>query len=402
MREARTYLTLLACAAAGVAGMSAAQTPPKPARTPTGWEVSGIPTLNYNADEGFGYGAMLQLYNYGATGKLPYLFTIQPTVFLTTGGRRDFTLFLDAPDLGKSGWRVDAYLGHGTQKAAPYYGIGNTTTRDKSLEQEPNEKYYRFGRQRVQVTTNLQRRLGASKLRVLLGAGAARVTVDEIPDGTTTTLLNEQLPPAGHAPEGWSNYVSAGLIWDSRDREVHTTRGTWADLIVQRVATALGSDWNFTRATLTARKYVRLSPKITLAERVLLQNVTGGAPFYELAVVQTSFKPQKGLGGSNTLRGLPADRFIGKGLALSNTELRWRAAEFSLLGAPSSLTLSGFLDLGRVWADKITLTEAASDLHSGYGGGVRIGRGPNFVIALDIGHSSESAAAIYSGLGFLF
>ena len=400
MRKAGIFATLFMCAAAGVAGTSGAQASPGPPSAPTGWSLSGIPALNYNSDDGFGYGAILQLYNYGATGRLPYVFTIQPTVFLTTGGRRDFTVFLDAPDIGRSGWRVDAYVGHETQTATPYYGIGNATTRDKSLEVAPNEKYYRFGRQRVQFTTNLQRRLGGSNLRVLLGAGAARVTIDQVPGGTTTTLLNEGLA-SQQAPDGSSSYVRAGVVWDSRNREVHTTRGTWADLLVQRVA-AFAGDWSFTRATLTAREYVPLSPKVTLAERVVLQNITGAAPFYELAVVQTSFKPQDGLGGANTLRGLPQDRFIGKGFALSNTEVRWRAAEFPLLGAPSSLTMSGFLDVGRVWADEITLTEAASSVHAGYGGGVRIGRGPNFVVALDIGHSKESAAPVYIGLGFLF
>lgn len=392
--------TLTFCLTFVVAQAAAAQAPASVRPPPTGWEITGIPALNYDADEGFGYGALLQLYNYGAKGRLPYVFTIQPTVFLTTGGRRDYTLFVDAPGVGGSKWRVDGYFGHETQKAAPYYGIGNASVHDESLEVEPNEKYYRFVRERVQFTTNAQRRVGTTPLRVLVGAGIARVRIDNVPSGNSTTYLNEELGAA--APEGSSNYVRAGVVWDTRDRETHTSRGTWADALVQRVDKKLGSDWNFTRVTVTVRQYAPISRRVTFAQRVLVQNVSGDAPFYELSVVQTSFKPQQGLGGSNTVRGIPLNRFVGKGLTVVNNELRWRAAEFGLLHKPSTLTLTGFFDAGRVWAGEVKGSELASGLHAGYGAGARVGRGPNFVVSLDVGHSKESAAAVYIGLGFLF
>jgi outer membrane protein assembly factor BamA len=366
-------------------------------RAPTGWEVSGLPAINYNADEGFGYGVLLHLYNYGQAGKLPYRFTLQPTVFLTSNGRRDLTLFFDAPDVGGSRWRLDAYAGHETHNASPYYGIGNATIRIDSLA---DAKYYRFGRRRLQVTTNLQRRLGVTKLRMLFGAGAVRVRVDESPDAVPTSVSTEFR--AVEPPEGWSNYVRAGLVWDSRDRETHTTRGTWADALIQRVDKALGSDWSYTRATMTVRHYRPLGGRLTWAERIVVQSVTGEAPFYDLAVVQTSFKPQEGLGGGGTLRGLPANRYVGKGLAVLNSELRWRAANFTLIGAASSLTLSGFVDAGRVWSERLQLSELVSDLHAAFGGGIRLGRGPNFVISLDAAHSAQSTLPLYIGLGFLF
>jgi hypothetical protein len=41
-------------------------------------------------------------------------------------------------------------------------------------------------------------------------------------------------------------------------------------------------------------------------------------------------------------------------------------------------------------------------LHAGYGAGVRLAFGPSFVISTDVGHSSQSAAAVYIGLGYLF
>jgi hemolysin activation/secretion protein len=141
---------------------------------------------------------------------------------------------------------------------------------------------------------------------------------------------------------------------------------------------------------------------LVLANRLLVQNVNGDAPFYALSEVQTTQKPDDGLGGASTVRGLPKDRYVGKGLAIANNELRWRALDFRLLGRPSSIVLSSFVDAGRVWSDRLELSSVFDELHVGYGAGGRLALGQSFVIAGDIGHSSQSTAAVYIGLGYLF
>src|SRR4051812_4275430 len=50
------------------------------AATQQGWQISGLPALNFNADEGFGYGVIAQAYNYGRGGLTPYQYMIQPLV----------------------------------------------------------------------------------------------------------------------------------------------------------------------------------------------------------------------------------------------------------------------------------------------------------------------------------
>ena len=122
---------------------------------PTGWEPAGLPALNYDSDEGFGYGVLFELYNHGDGGYEPYRFTLQSTVFLTTGGRREFTLFFDAPHLLPEGWRIDAALRSERQFALPYYGLGNNSTYDASLEEAEGPYYYRFGRTQWKGATNV-------------------------------------------------------------------------------------------------------------------------------------------------------------------------------------------------------------------------------------------------------
>ena len=117
------------------------------AQQPRGVEISGVPALNFDADEGFGYGAILQLYRYDA-GAASYRWTVQPTVFLTTEGRRDYTLFFDSPARPNRPWRYTLYAGREQQLATPYYGIGNATPYDASLETGSTRYFYRYGRDR--------------------------------------------------------------------------------------------------------------------------------------------------------------------------------------------------------------------------------------------------------------
>lgn len=398
MSIARGALLLAVAAFSCPAAPAAGQEAPR-----TGWELAGVPALNYDADEGFGYGAILELYDHGGGDHRPYRFTVQPTLLLTTGGRRDFTLFFDAPGLLPGGWRVDAYLGSERQLAAPYYGTGNATLVDPGRSRSEADPYfYRFGRERRQAQASAQRSLRGTPLRLLLGAGLLHTRVDAVPRDSGTTLLELELGP-GDPPASRSHFLRAGLVWDTRDRETGPSRGSWSELLVQRADRRLGSTHDYTRWTLTDRRYLSLgSPRLVAANRLVLQGVHGSAPFHELTTVQTSFKPQEGLGGAKTVRGLPKNRFVGEGLFLWNAELRWRAADFHALGRPAHLVLTGFVDSGRVWGGPVHPGEIVSELHHGWGGGTRLGIGENFVVAVDVGHSAEAAAPVYVGLGYLF
>ena len=366
------------------------------------WEVAGVPALTYNSDEGFGYGVVAELYKYGRAEQHPYLLTIRPKVYLTTKGRRDLTVFFDSPHLLPAGWRVDAFLGSQRQIATPYYGTGNQTQYDPSLEEDPNPYYYRFGRTRNEGSVNLQRRVGELPLRVLLGIGASQISIQPVPEATGTTLLAEEIEEGRSASDGWSNSVRVGLVWDTRDRETGPRRGAWTDILVQRIDEKLGSDWSFTRWTLTDRRYLALTRRLTLANRILLQDVSGNLPFHELHRVQASFSPDEGLGGDGTVRGVLRNRYTGKGLFLWNLEARWRVWDWSGFGRDLHAVLTGFVDSGRVWADGLRVNELLTDLHHGVGGGLRLGMGENFIVAIDAAKGDEAGVQIYTGLGYLF
>lgn len=368
----------------------------------TGLEVGGLPAVNYDADEGFGYGAQAEIYQYGVGDYKPYYWTLQPKVFLTTGGRRDVTLFFDAPRLLPEGWRVDGFLGIEKRITTPFYGLGNETIYDETLEdpEGANPQFYAFGRLRRSALFNLQHPVAGSPLRWLFGAGLVTTRIDPVPEQVGTTLYAREA--GADRQTYWTNYVRGGLVWDTRDRETGPREGTWTELLVQRVEESLGADVSYTVWTFTDRRYFSLTDRLVFAHRYLLQTVSGDAPLYALQRVESSFKQGEGLGGSKTVRGVLKNRFTGRAMLVWNSELRLHVVDFRFIGRPFHAVVSGFLDQGRVWRGGVQPEELFRDLHRGYGVGVHVGMGENLVASFDVGTSSETGLPAYISLGYLY
>src|SRR4051812_18785817 len=246
-------VTLSALMIAAAAALPAQQ----PASAPTGHSLAGLPSLNFDADEGFGYGALLQYSDYGSSGVQPYRYILQPAVFFTTRGRRDVTLFLDAPHLLPANWRLGAQLAREQQITAPYYGIGNFTSNLASATAGANPYYYRFGRTVIRGNADFQHSLGYPAMRVLLGVASRTSEVKTVPYDSGTTLLAQQTGRTT-LPTVNARLARVGLVWDTRDKEIGPEHGNWSELLVQRAGHVLGGDQVFTRITGTVRQYVPL------------------------------------------------------------------------------------------------------------------------------------------------
>lgn len=362
------------------------------------WEWFALPALNFNSDEGFGYGALLELYNYKG-GVKPYRFMVRPLLALSTKGKRDFTVAIDAPGLAQ-GWRFDLFLGREQQLATPWYGVGNNTVKDETLDDPPDDYYYRYGKTQYRIMTNVQRRMGGSA-RWLVGAGFADVATDASPFDSGTTLLRQQLGVAAPDPEGTIAFARGGVVIDTRDREIGPTRGRWIDLLLQHARVGGDATGSYTRGTVSARNYISLGSKVVFAQRIVVQQTDGDVPFFDLATIQNSSPTvqMEGLGGSSSMRGVEKNRYTARGIGFANLEMRYRFMELRLVGKPAYLVASAFADGGRVWDDVTGANDGG--LHFSGGGGLRLGLGPSFLVAFDVARGSESTQ-IYIGLGYPF
>jgi outer membrane protein assembly factor BamA len=207
---------------------------------------------------------------------------------------------------------------------------------------------------------------------------------------------------------GEANRLALSLVWNGRDDIVRPTRGWRAILKVIHTNRALASDFQFTRyiadlGYLRALSHGRYVAGLRV-DGEWIEAPPGDVPFWELAE----------LGGEDTMRGFFPYRFLGKGRALMNGELRFLLTQFDFYKL-WHVKLDGvvFGDGGRVFIDNSDLQDEfklnsgllsriVSDFQYSYGGGVRIALGEALVARIDAGFSNEEIGLVYLSFGQTF
>ena len=363
-----------------------------------GW--SALPALNYDSDQGFGYGVTGGLYQYGDGTRGPYLWAFEPIVFFTTRGRKSVTVFYDAPRQFGERVRLTVRVYVDRDCCQPYFGLGNTTGYEAGLDQRDSlPSYYVYRRNRATAVVDLQWTIRPG-VRLLTGVAAHRNTTAARDPGTQFAVdeNNGTIPVGEDASTSLGPKI--GVVYDTRAWERDPRRGLWLEGIAwQGFVVPAGDD--FPRFTGTFRGYLSPTPSVTFAARVLGEHIQGAMPIAMLADVGSSFQDFTGLGGAESVRGVLWQRFLGRSRALGNLEVRLRGPGFRFLGAPWQLGMVGFVDAGRVWDDRGS-GDGTAGLHWGKGGGVRVAWGRSFIIAADFGHGREAGLQTYLKLGHMF
>ena len=266
---------------------------------------------------------------------------------------------------------------------------------DTSSKEFIDTDYYRFGREKLKLTADLQRLVWRRRLRALIGVGVFHT---EIAPNTARSLLREQALLGIEG--GWTNYLKLGVVYDTRDNEPAPTRGVWSEVIVELSNQLLGSDYTFSRVMVTDRRYYQILKDLVYASRVVFETMDGDVPFYEMSSFAGSFKKEEGLGGAKSVRGMRRNRFIGKTKLFANLEVRWTMFRFQKWNQNFFVATNLFADIGRVWQENPTLT--LKNFQLARGAGMRIGWNQNFIVAVDMGNSNEVPFALYIGLGYLY
>jgi hypothetical protein len=132
---------------------------------------------------------------------------------------------------------------------------------------------------------------------------------------------------------------------------------------------------------------------VTLASRFGAFHNFGRYALYHSAILGG----QNAAGLSANLRGFAQFRFYGRSSVYNNTDLRIRLFEFSTFIFPGELGLIGFLDHGRVWADK----ETSNVIHQSYGIGLWVSPFGKAIIRGTYGFTNEGNT-VAVGIGFLY
>ena len=405
----------------------------------TGLNFGPLPAVAYDADKGFQYGALLNIYDYGDGTTYPnYRSKLYLETSFFTKGSQLYTISYDNKAL-IPGVRWSSAFSTAVDKAMDFYGFNGYSSwidqdrlaigkANKKGAQDPSQyiytPFYRLDRVMVLAKTDF---LGSINPHLKWEAGyhffwfrqrpINRESINKgkddfnvFPDSQSTLFedyLRWGLVTPEEADGGIVSSVRLGLMYDTRDKEGAPTRGIWAEGHLTAAPKWLGSSVGFYRWSMTMRQYLPIVKNdiLTFAYRLNYEGTLGtSAPYYVLPFITVMGEnfDKDGMGGYRTVRGILRDRVIGLDMATYTAELRWRFTRFQLGKQNVALGLSAFSDgsmvtRGRDMSYKGTgLTDPTYEAyisrgrekdipHVTVGAGFRFIMNENFIVALEYG-----------------
>lgn len=258
-----------------------------------------------------------------------------------------------------------------------FYGLGNNTVRDNSLEKtgfyKVSLQHYEFS-PRIEFPRRgtIQTYLGSSIRYSSMNLDNTRLIGNTLPYGVDTNLIYSG---------------NMGVKADTRDSKVFPTRGFYGFLNASFFPEGLENPNFFSSYQAETKFYSswHLITDMTLSFKVGGNIVVGDHPFFESAF----------LGGSSTLRGYRKNRFGGDYSIYGGTELRLYLAKLKIL-FPARLGVFGFSDIGEVFLYR---EHSATDLHKTFGGGLWLSIiNSNYTLVTTYARSNESTV-VSLGIG---
>ncbi len=413
--------------------------------TKTGWNFGALPTITFDTDLGFQYGALVNLYNYGDGSRYPnYNHSLYFEVSRFTKGSGINRFYYDSDQLIK-GLQTSLDISYLSDQAYDFYGFNgfdavvNKNWFDDASNDYITRMFYKYDRNMFRFKVDLQGKLSGEKLKWAAGVNLLNFKLspvnleklnkgkkgdDILPavDGLFEKYQEWGIISAEEADGGFVPELKAGLVFDTRDNRPNPMKGIWTEAVLVGAPSFLGAESGFTKLSLTHRQYFTLIPNdLSLAYRLAYQTtLSGHAPFYyqtQVIVSELKGAASEGLGGAKTMRGILRNRIVGDGFFFGNVEARWKFARFQFINNNFYLGLNGFMDFGQV-TKKIAIEphsgftpgtdffeKNAEKMHISYGAGLRIVMNQNFVIAVDYGMAADKRdgdSGLYIGLNYLF
>ena len=419
-------------------------------RIKTGWNFGAIPTITFDTDQGFQYGAAVNFYNYGDGSAFPkYKHSLYFEISHFTKGSGIYRFYYDSESL-LPGIQITTDISYLPDQAYDFYGFnGYESVLNKNWENQNNPDYktrmfYKYQQKLFRFKTDLQGKFQGSRFEWiaafnLLNYKASSVDINRLNKGLSGA---DRLPPVEQQPGLYEKYIEWGLIskkesdggfipefkggivYDTRDNKPNPMKGIWTEAVIACAPGFMGAESGFTKLSISHRQYFTLiRDDLSLVYRVnWQQTLSGHVPFYYepniISSVMTGAS-STGLGGAKSLRGVRRNRVVGDGYILGNIELRYKFARFRMINQNFYMAVNTFTDFGQV-TKKIDTSNlnlpssvSASDyfnngaekLHTSYGAGLRLVMNYNFVLAMDYGiatNKQDGDSGIYIGLNYLF
>jgi len=351
----------------------------------TGWTFGVLPSVSYDADLGFQFGALTNIYYFGDGSTYPeYLHSFYAEASYTTKRYGVFRLFYDSKYLiPKHRLTIDmSYLPDAMCDFTGFNGyqsIFNDNWRNsKKYSAEEGYKsraFYKYKRDLFRFSADIEGKIhsywnwniGVGVLGYLTGPvnlgiiNSGKKDENKLPDidglydkYVTWNMIKENEKKGGVHP-----YVRAGGSFDSRDKQMNPSKGIYSDAFLTYTAAFNSSyfgnqtEFNNLKLNFNFRHYVPIyKDYISFAYRLSLQmTVAGNSPFYLNSYWNTLYIQRvlyEGLGGGNTLRGITRNRILANGFAFANIEFRFKVWKFKIKKENFYIGLNPLFDVGMV------------------------------------------------------
>ncbi len=415
-----------------------------------GFTFGLLPAISYDADLGFQYGGLTNLYWYGDGSNYPdYNHSLYLEYSEYTAGSTLMRLYYDSPVIFK-GIRTTADVTYFRDLAMDFYGFnGRDAVFNKDWEDDTSKDYqsrvfYRHHREMFRIMTNFKGTINSDHPEWQWLGGLVYFDFkidpvdidrlnkkkdddDKLPeiDGLYDKYLDWGILHQEEANGGKHAYLKIGLSYDTRDITANPSEGMWTEVFISHMPKFLSSQSsNYTRLNLFHRQYFSLTDNKNLiaAYRIGYQHkISGDIPFYMLPHMATSIltsATSQGLGGSKSLRGINRNRIVGNGSLLSNVELRWKMWRTNLFKQDFYLGSNYFVDMGMITQEyeidkslvpteeyHLYFNDVKDKPHFSYGLGLKAAMNENFVLSADYGIAADEqdgGSGLYITLNYLF
>ncbi len=421
----------------------------------TGWNFGVLPSVAFDADLGFQYGALTNIYYFGDGSTYPdYLHSFYAEAAYTTKHFGIFRTSYDSKYLIPN-HRLSVDITYLPDQMCDFYGFNGYNSYYNPAYSDQNDPayitraFYKYRRDLFRFSADLQGEIkkpwywNAGLGLLYFGVGPVNIdrlnkfTRDEedyLPD--TITLFNQYVSSGyikpSEATGGVHPYLHGGITFDTRDRQQNPRRGIHADAFFTYYA-GLGSMGSFNNLKFNAawRHYLPIiANRLTLAYRVGTQlNIAGVSPFYLNTYLNQLYMQRvvyEGLGGANSVRGIMRNRILAPGVAFANIELRTQLFSFKVGKNLFYIGLNPFVDAGMVvqpYEDEIhllnTTNPTLNDInpyaidrglyapHFGGGCGLKVAMNDNFVLSVDWATAFDKQdngkfSNLYIKMGYMF
>ena len=417
----------------------------------TGWTFGVLPSVAFDADLGFQYGALTNIYYFGDGSTYPeYLHSIYAEAAYTTKHFGIFRLSYDSKYLIPK-HRLSVDMTYLPDQMCDFYGYNGYMSHfvpGYSNQDDPayiSRAYYKYRRDLFRFSADIQGEISKpwywnAGLGILyFGVGPVDVdrlnkfTRDEdkyLPD--TVTLYDRYVSygyiKTDEASGGVHPYLHGGVTFDTRDRLQNPTRGIHADVFFTYYA-GIGSMSNYNNLKFNAawRHYLPIiANRLTLAYRVGTQlTLAGDCPFYLNTYLNQLYMQRvvyEGLGGANSVRGIMRNRILAPGVAFANIELRTQLFNFKVGKNMFYVGLNPFVDAGMVVQpyDDVVSDPHTTNPNVGYwdtsrlyephfsgGCGLKLAMNDNFVLSIDWATAFDKQdngkfSNLYIKMGYMF